>query len=169
MTNLMRFVIEAADPRGRADRRGLFVMACALIAYQVICLSLVAADVLAADGLAIKLLKFIGLWFGITATAKRLHDLGYSAWTMLAAFAAITIWASLAVLSVMITFGMNAMLEGGIGYAIALASTSLPILAAAFWLHLSTGNEEVNRFGTVPDASGFSYPGREELAASASA
>jgi uncharacterized membrane protein YhaH (DUF805 family) len=150
--------IDILDPRGRADRKGLIVLAAVLIGAQ----SGVYGTIFA-TGLRLPLgtelaVNAVFFWLGFVAIAKRMHDLGLSSTRLGMVFLA---WMTLAVASGIAAgyfLGEDAMLPGSPGFLIAAAVVMLPAIAATLWLHCAPGVEGANRFGPAPGISGFSRP-----------
>ena len=154
----LQFLATLLDPRGRCNRRGLFVLALALLGAQFAAGILLAVAGFGIDSLMGMFVAALFLWVGYTAVSKRLHDVGLSAWWFLATIA---FWlAGVMVLSFTFGFllGADAMAQGSPAYAALFALTMLPLFAAMLWLHMRTGETEANRFGPVPDRSGFAMP-----------
>ena len=154
----LHFVATLLDPRGRCNRRGLFVLALALLGVQFGAGVLLSVVGLGLDTLVGMFVAALFLWIGFTAVSKRLHDIDASAWWFLGAS---VFWlVGVTVLSITFGFllGADALAEGTRGYYILLALMMLPLLAAMLWLHLRPGQLAANRFGPAPRHSGFAMP-----------
>lgn len=152
------------DPRGRIDRRGLLLLALALLALQGLFAGALAAGMMAIDGAPALIVKTAFLWIALVAAAKRLHDLGRSAWWIAIAFVATIVWGVVAVLAAYPVFGRDMLVAGSTGYMAALALNMVPILAATLWMHFARGEQAANRYGPAPDATGFSRLARRNAA-----
>lgn len=157
------------DPRGRVDRKGLLVLALALLALQALFAGALATGLLAVSSAPAILIKLAFLWVALVAASKRLHDLGRSAWWIAITLAAMIVWAVIAVLIVLPIYGQAMLVPGSDGYMVTLALNMLPILAATLWMHFAKGEPVDNRYGPAPDATGFSFVPRQREAAHGSA
>jgi len=143
------------DPRGRADRKGLAVLAAAFVAVQAaasIAAGLTGATIGGAAGLVIHSLS---IWIAIAGCAKRLHDLGRSLWSFAAFIGLWVAWSVALSFGSVFALGPEAMEPGGAGFMLVLAGGMLPALAALLWLHFAEGMKGANRFGAAPGPSGF--------------
>ncbi len=145
-------------PAGRCNRKGLLLCALVLLALQVLAalavyaleLPHMSAPVLSVDALL--------LWMGTCAIAKRLHDLGRSAWAILWASLGVIAWSTVVAMAVIMTMGEQALAPDGVGLAIAAAGSSLPVLALTLWAHFARGEPGPNAYGPETDDTGFSPP-----------
>ena len=144
------------DPRGRIDRKGLLLLAVALLALQAVFAVALATGMMDIHGAPALIIKTTFLWIAIVAASKRLHDLGRSAWWIAIAFVSMIVWGIVAVLAVYPVFGRDMLVPGSAGYVAALALNMVPILAATLWMHFARGETVENRFGPAPDVTGFS-------------
>jgi uncharacterized membrane protein YhaH (DUF805 family) len=137
------------DPRGRIGRVGLFASASLMLGIEAF---LLVATPEQADGLPVYLLpmKALALWVGTIGLIKRLHDVGRSAWWVLAGMAGLCIWCAVVALVVSLLFGAAALVPGSTGYVILLGLVMLPAIGVTFWLHLEPGDPFPNRFGQPP-------------------
>jgi uncharacterized membrane protein YhaH (DUF805 family) len=152
------------DPRGRANRKGLVVLAMILLFAQA-CVyggSYLAGK--APQGPASWVIHSLLIWLGITAVSKRLHDLGISAWWLLWAAISVFIWTFVASFAVVLTLGLEAATPGSTGMMIAMAISFAPVLALTVWLHAAPGVQGDNKFGPSPGALGISKPDRSNSA-----
>ncbi len=153
-----QFVATLFDPRGRCNRKGLFVLAVALLALQVLAgigLSMAGFGVETPFGAVV---GFAFLWIGFTAVAKRLHDCNLSAWWFLGAIVIWFVGAITSTLVLTLLVGPEAMQPGRAGYWVAFSMMMLPLLGVMLWLHLKPGDLQSNRFGPAPRANGFAMP-----------
>ncbi len=152
-------------PQGRAGRSELLVVAGVLLAVQLAVAALDFGMAQVPQALGLLANGLIG-WIGLVATARRLHDMGYSAWWILAGMGALCIWSvGVAVLAVMI-FGMEAIRPEQSTYAVLLGLLVLPLLGGTLWLHLSAGDPLPNRHGLPMAGSPDARPAAAEGAAS---
>jgi uncharacterized membrane protein YhaH (DUF805 family) len=156
--NIMPIVLELCDPRGRCNARGLQRSTLYLLAIQVGYAAAFACLGIDLQGTIATLIGVAFCWLGFTLVAKRLHDIGRTAWWFAAA---LTMWMVSTIIicaSVMMMFGTEALDEGTTARLVMLAVTILPLFASLIWLHFAAGNTGDNRFGPAPDASGFAMP-----------
>ena len=137
------------DPRGRIGRVGLFASASLMLGIEAFLLVAVPEQ---ADGLPVYLwpMKALALWVGTIGLIKRLHDVGRSAWWVLAGMAGLCIWCAVVALAIGLTIGASALMPGSTGYVILLGLVMLPAIGVTFWLHLEAGDPFPNRFGHPP-------------------
>ena len=146
------------DPRGRADRRGLAVLAAILIGGQAgIYGALLASGADLNSGPAVCCHLAFG-WLGLVAISKRMHDLGVTAWRLVAGAAAVVVWSFAVSLAIIFGFGEDAVTPGGPGLIAIMAAALVPLAAVTLWLHCARGEPHTNRFGPVPGPLGFSLP-----------
>jgi uncharacterized membrane protein YhaH (DUF805 family) len=150
--------IEFFDPRGRADRKGLAILAAILIGGQAGVYGTLQMTGYGLDGQVAGVFHIFFLWLGIVAGSKRLHDLDVSGWRLAGAVAAAVAWCFVLALIITMIAGEDQVAPGHIGFTLAAIGALLPVLAATLWLHLAKGNSGDNRYGPAPDASGFSRP-----------
>jgi uncharacterized membrane protein YhaH (DUF805 family) len=103
-------------------------------------------------------LGLVTLWPQVAIHAKRLHDMGWSAWIMLAP-ASVSIAAALATLAVgprkveapgVITPALATLVES-LGGVMAVTLISLAVeLGFLLWVGLTPGKRDANRFGVAP-------------------
>lgn len=158
MSNAVSFIVNIADPRGRCDRKGLLLVALAMLGVEALAALLVMALGVPADSILLLAAKFACLWLATTVVIKRLHDLGLSAWRMLWAAIGVLAWSVMLGVVLVFTLDEAAMAPGGIGYLTAVAGTALPVFALTLWLHFARGERGANRFGAEPAGLGFSPP-----------
>jgi uncharacterized membrane protein YhaH (DUF805 family) len=154
------------DPRGRANRGGLLKVAVLLLAADVVAVAVIAATGAAFTGAAALAFKLVSVWIATAAVARRLHDVGFSAWWIAKGLAALIAW-SIAVAVALLTryTAAEALDPAQSAFWLNLALTSAPVLAALGWLHVARGDAAANRYGPPPGASGFSAPHAEASAA----
>jgi uncharacterized membrane protein YhaH (DUF805 family) len=142
------------DPRGRLDRRGMFIVAIALLVLQVFAgLALLRAGVPADAPLSLAVAA-VFLWIGFAAVSKRLHDIGRSAW-MFPLFCLAWVVCALGVsLTVYFVFGDEALVEGTATFRALVGGLVASIVAALVWLHVRPGMVGVNAYGPPPVGSG---------------
>lgn len=150
--------IEFFDPRGRASRKGLAVMAAILIGGQGGVYSALLATGVGLDGPVAGVFHIFFLWLGIAAGSKRLHDLDVSAWRLAAAVAGAVAWCFSLAFIITLIVGEDEVAPGHIGFTLAVIGALAPVSAATLWLHLAKGKSGDNRYGPEPEASGFSRP-----------
>ena len=148
------------DPRGRANRKGLVVLAAILLLAQA---CVYGGCYLAGHQLQAPVswvIHSLLIWLGTAAISKRLHDLGISSWWMLWAAISLFVWTFVTSFAVVLTLGVAAAAPGSTGILIAMAVSFAPILGLTAWMHVALGAQGDNKFGPTPDASGFSkaYP-----------
>lgn len=158
MSHPSGFVLQLIDPRGRCSRKGLLCAAAVLLALQVPVVVTLWLSGIGLTGHTALILDLAFCWIGFAIVAKRLHDLGHSAWWVPAA---VLVWfagtVSLAV-AVILVGDPELMQPGTTSYWVVFALMLAPLLIAALWLHLAEGDANDNRFGPVPGTSGFSMP-----------
>jgi uncharacterized membrane protein YhaH (DUF805 family) len=152
------------DPRGRADRRGLFILATILLVGQICVSGGFYLSGHEPQGPANWVIHSLFIWLGIVAISKRLHDLGISAWWMLWGAMGMLVWTFIASFAVVLTLGIEAATPGSSGMMIAMAVSFAPLIALTVWMHFAVGAQGNNKFGPTPDASGFSKPYPSALA-----
>lgn len=158
MSRLPRLAVSLLDVRGRCNRRGLLVVASLLLAIEA---PLGLAFWLAGSwpggplALALKLALF---WIALAGCARRLHDLGRSAWTLAWAVPATIVWTILAALAVVAVGGLEALTPGTPWHVAATLLSMLPVVAGTLWLHVARGEPGANRYGAEPTGLGIATP-----------
>ena len=151
-------VLYVLDPRGRCNRKGLLLAAAILLSLQVaIALALWGGGFDLASPV-VQAANLVFCWIAFALIAKRLHDLGRSAWWIPAA---VLIWlvAIISLAGAIVLSGDPDMLAPGTTvYWITFAAMLMPLLVAAIWLHTARGDAGSNRYGPEPTAQGFSMP-----------
>jgi uncharacterized membrane protein YhaH (DUF805 family) len=153
---LTHLALDLFDPRGRCNRKGLLIIACALLALQVAAGLLVWQGVLVPAGPAMRIGEVLFLLMAASATSKRLHDIGLSALWILAGLGGMVLWSIVLALLLLFTAGATALQPGAAGFMTAVAGTMAPAFAVTLWLHLAKGEPGRNRFGPEPTGLGFS-------------
>jgi uncharacterized membrane protein YhaH (DUF805 family) len=133
------------DPRGRAGRMDMLIAAAAMVAIEAL---LTVAGL--SDGVLSWAAKAFAMWIGIAASAKRLHDLGLSAWWLAAGAGVLCIWSALVAFGFLIFVGPEALSDGSLGILALVGLTLMPAIGSALWLHLAEGDVGENRFGPAP-------------------
>ncbi len=154
-------VFDFIDPRGRADRRGLALLAAVFLAAEVLYAGVFALiSPLVGDGphTAGLVIHSFALWVAIAGTAKRLHDMGRTLWCFAAFMAIWLVWTAAIAFATVFWLGPDAVAQDLKGLMLASALSMLPALAALCWLHFAPGEVGPNRFGPAPDVSGFAHP-----------
>lgn len=151
-------LLSTVDPRGRCNRKGLLLLALALLAAQTLAGTLIWLGGVALDSPGVLALKLVFLWLAIAAAAKRLHDTGRSAWWILWCVLATMVWSTLVAVVLLLSLGDNILIPGSGGFEIHFALTMLPVLAATVWLHFAPGEPRPNRYGLCPQDHGLAGP-----------
>lgn len=154
----LSFLFSLADPRGRCDRKGLLLVAIAMIAAEALAAVAVVAAGIDLDNALLVVLKLACLWLATTVVIKRLHDLGLPGWRMLWVALGVIVWSTILALALMLSLGDAAMEPGALGYNLAVGGTALPVLVLTLWLHVARGDHGANRYGPEPAGWGFSHP-----------
>lgn len=144
------------DWRGRSSRKGFLIASGAILGVEIFGAILIHIGGLSADSAMIVILKAALLWMCGVALAKRLHDIGYSAFWIIGAAAACAGWAAIFVPAFLAFAGLDAIQPGSAGNMILNAGAMAPALASMLWLQLAAGHDGANIHGLAPDESGFS-------------
>lgn len=147
-----------ADPRGRCNRRGLAVLALALLAVQTAAVASIWAAGAPLDGPVAIALKLGFVWLALAAASKRLHDTGRSAWWIVWCLVGILVWSTILATALLIALGDRILAPGSGGFETHFILTMLPVIAATLWLHFAQGETCANRFGPCPEGHGLSQP-----------
>lgn len=150
--------IDLFDPRGRANRKGLAIIAAVLAGGQLGIYGTSLATGLGLNDPPLTVFHSLFLWLGVVAVAKRLHDLNFSAWRLAGAAAAMLAWCFVLAAGFAFTWGEDAMVPGRMGYALAALGSLAPLVLATIWIHCAKGGRGPNRFGPAPGVFGFSHP-----------
>ncbi len=149
MIHASHWMILLLDPRGRIGRVGLLAAAFLMLGIEALLLVVIPEQ---SDGLPVYLwpTKALALWIGTICLIKRLHDVGRSAWWVLAGMAGLCIWCAVLAVVIGLLFGAAVFMPGSIGYIVLLGLVMLPAIGVTFWLHLEPGDPFPNRFGQPP-------------------
>ncbi len=158
MPRLLLLAMSLLDPRGRCNRKGLLIIASAMLGVELILLGAFWGFSLSLTGPAASALKLLFCWLAITACSKRLHDLGRSAWNLAWALPVTIFWTLATALAFAFGLGLESLMPRSPWYPLAIGASMLPVVAATLWLHLARGNPGSNRFGPEPEGLGFSGP-----------
>jgi uncharacterized membrane protein YhaH (DUF805 family) len=126
---------------GRANRHDLLIISLVLTALEL------AKLAVPLPALAGQVLAGAILWVGLAAMARRLHDIGRSAWWLLGGVAFCFGWTAVVVILTIALLGLPALTPGNPLYPVSLGTAFLAPLGALLWLHLARGEFGVNRFG----------------------
>ncbi|MFM2421879.1 MAG: hypothetical protein RL291_409 [Pseudomonadota bacterium] len=148
----------AMNPRGRADRHGLFVIAVGLLILQI-----ATALLLKVFGITLsQTMKYVVgvpmMWIGFATTAKRLHDVGRSAWMIPVA---IVFWIvmSTGVSTLIMLFSMFKLgVDPTNWVTLYVGVFAVPAFGGLLWMHCAPGQKGANAYGAPTDESGFSTP-----------
>lgn len=146
------------DPRGRMSRSGFLMASLVIMGLEILGSLLIFKGGIAPDSYFIGGLKIIMLWLCFTSLAKRLHDVGYSAWWLAAAVMALAAWVAAFVSAFIAIAGLEALRPGMVGSYALYAGAMMPALGLLFWLQLAQGEARANAFGVEPDGRGFGAP-----------
>lgn len=149
--------LSLVDPRGRCNRTGLLVAAVGLMAAQG-AMALVEAGLGTAAAPLLLPVKLLVLWVAFAATARRLHDIGRSAWMMLAAMGGFIVWSIVVAVALVLTVGGKVLVPASPWFWVSFAISMAPMFAATLWLHLAPGTPGPNAYGPVPDGLGVAAP-----------
>lgn len=161
-----RFVLHILGPRGRCDRKGLLLVAIAVVGLQAELALALRLGWLEQDGLGVALGGALVMVLCFSGTTKRLHDIGLSAWWILAGLAGLVGWSVVLGLLLAVTAGPAALHPGSFAFVLAIIGVMIPAFAGTLWLHLTPGMPGDNRYGPEPDSLGFSFllpPGRTQF------
>ncbi len=149
------------DPRGRCNRKGLLVIACAMLAVQI-CLAIGLWQAGASlESPVVVALKVVFVWLALAAASKRLHDLGLGTLWIGAAFLGLLVWSVLSVMAVMSVFGTDVFNVNSPAFATVMSANIAPVIIVTAWMHFAKGDSGANRFGPPPGRDGFSMPSPE--------
>ncbi len=153
--SLQPLILSLIDPRGRCNRKGLFVAAAIMLGAEIILgLGLWASERTLDDPLVVAI-KAALIYLAFSAAIQRLHDLGRSAWAMLWASLAMLGWSLALAFAVVLQMPPDAMEPGKLGFAIVFGGIALPMLAMLLWLHFAPGEAKPNKYGPIPEGLGF--------------
>lgn len=158
MQNVVPFIAQMLDPRGRCNRMALLYWAGGVLIVQVLLVGVLLAVDADPRHPLVQVMNVAFLWMAFSATAKRLHDIGSSAWWALGFFLLWMIGCLAIGVAVFFTFGPEAMDPGTTVYFAMLGLFGAPVLFALVWLHAKPGEAGANRFGLEPYGAGVSGP-----------
>lgn len=158
MRPLLSLILSLVDPRGRCNRRGLLVIASLLLAVETMLVTLASLGIASPDGAGVMPVKVVVLWIAIAACAKRLHDIGRSAWAMALAVPVTLVWGFAATVAVTMQVGVEALVPSSPWYFACLGLTMVPVVAGTTWLHIAGGDSGPNRYGPAPEGLGIAGP-----------
>lgn len=158
MQQLISVLPHLVDPRGRCNRRGLLIVATLLLGLELVALAVFCLTGAAFNGPVAWTFKLAVCWVAIAGCAKRLHDVGRSAWVMAWALPVTIVWGFASTLSLALVVGLDALVPTSPWYLASLGLTMLPVVAGTLWLHLAKGEAGPNRYGPVPEGLGFAGP-----------
>ena len=148
------------SPYGRCNRTGLLHVTSALIAAQVllsVLLWLAGSPTHGAFGLSF---NAVLIWAGFCATAKRLHDIGLSAWWIPVFFASLILWSFIQTFLLFMLIGPSILDIFHPMFWLSIAGILTPVLAVTIWLHYAPSDPQPNSYGLSPGANGFSASSR---------
>ena len=153
---LQPLIVTLFDPRGRCNRKGLFIIAALMVALEIMLGFGMWVSGRTLDDPLVMGMKALLAWWAVSAATQRLHDLGRAAWWMLGAALGLLVWGFVVALAVMSQYPAEDMDPGRTGYLIVLGSIATPLLTMLLWLHFARGEATTNRYGAVPSGFGFS-------------
>lgn len=153
--------LELVDPRGRCNRKGLLIVACILLALELLAGLAMAAGLVPLGSPAAWMLKAAFVWMAIAGAVRRLHDVGMSGWRILCAIVALSVWCFVFTTAAAIALGPENLVPGTAGFLAVFGALMAPVLMLALWLHVAPGDPRPNRYGPVPDGLGFSRQPRD--------
>lgn len=166
MTTVLQTLTLVFDPRGRCNRKGLLVLMLVTLFLQSGFGALVFGLGLALNGPVALVIKLTFVWVAISATVQRLHDIGKSGWWLLAAITGLIVWIALwggvVPLAVAMNYGVEHVRLFSPLFYVFVVISYLPVIAGALWLHFRKGEDVANRFGPVPNGTGFARCQRPE-------
>jgi uncharacterized membrane protein YhaH (DUF805 family) len=139
--NALRFCL---DPRGRADRQDMVIVATAMIAIEIWVAVYPSVNGWWSMQGAIRALA---TWVAIATTIRRLQDCGKAWWWLPLGFAYQCMWMAVLVIGTLVFGGSTAFAPGSITLLVLMAFVMMPVLGAALWLHLTPGELHTNQFG----------------------
>jgi uncharacterized membrane protein YhaH (DUF805 family) len=136
------------DPRGRFSRSDMMPIAIGMVTVEIFASQFAPHAVL-----LFKLLSALMIWIGISATIKRLHDIGYSGWWVFGGAAFICMWTALIAIGGLFALGREVLTPGSSGHFIILGFVLLPPLSMTLWLHVTPGEIYKNEYGMPPPSN----------------
>ncbi|KUO54834.1 MAG: hypothetical protein APF80_08725 [Alphaproteobacteria bacterium BRH_c36] len=155
MTFLNR-VLQIADPRGRCNRKALLGIALALLSIQAVAIAVHWFTENTALHFVASAVEVACLWIATSAAIKRLHDLGYSGWSVPGATLLLFAWMLVASFVSYLALGESVAVVGSPAFFVYASAVMVWPLAATLWLHFAKGIEGANRYGPEPDDTGLS-------------
>lgn len=149
------------DLRGRCNRGWMALVAIVLINIEVAVGALAWAGYIDLGSWPMAVFKAAVTWIGTATVAKRLHDLGRSAWSIGKAALWVIGWSVVLTIVLMVVLGDAGLQEGQTGWWLSVGGTALPVLLLTLWLHCAPGEPHTNRYGVVP--SGWGYTRLDEV------
>ncbi len=163
MPDIATIAQELVDPRGRCNRKGLVILAVAILALEAVIGLIVLALGISLEGPLAISIKLAFFWTAFAAASKRLHDLGRSAWWVAAGLLGLIVWSFALAIAALMAFGPHVLTTSTAVYAAIMIGTMLPALAALLWLHFAKGHPGPNKFGPQPEGLGFSRPTEADM------
>lgn len=136
MISAIQIIRKLFDPRGRADRMDMLVAAAI-----VLCVEVSAALFVGEEGVLAFVMKVIAVWIGVAVTAKRLRDMGLSAWWLVGGAGVLCIWTAFVAFGFLIFVGPAELGQGSFAMLAFLGLVMMPAIGAALWLHLAEGDQ----------------------------
>jgi uncharacterized membrane protein YhaH (DUF805 family) len=134
------------DPRGRVGRSEMLMLAAVLIGLEVLA-AVITVQVGDNGASPVFILKLLMLLIGLTATIKRLHDIGYSGWWILGGAAILCMWTAIVAVGGLFVMGREVLMPGSTSHMTILALAMLPAIAMTLWLHVAAGEPYKNEYG----------------------
>ncbi|MGI9407198.1 MAG: DUF805 domain-containing protein [Hyphomicrobiaceae bacterium] len=158
MSGFFQSVPLVLDPRGRCNRKGLLMIMLITLGLQIGLGGLVAFVGFDFTGPLATAIKLAFVWVAISASIQRLHDVGLSGWWLLWGLIGLMIWSSCVSIAGLFLLGPEVLLPFSAHFIGLFIVIYIPLLSATLWMHFAKGEPKANRFGPVPDGSGFSSP-----------
>lgn len=135
---------------GRSNRAGFLATALVIGALQLAGGALLLSLPQAARGVAEVVLGAAVTWMLAAALVKRLHDIGRSAWSLVAGVALTFAGTLLAAFIGVALYPLERLLVPSAELAVVLMIASVVPLALLTWLHAVPGVEGINAYGAPP-------------------
>jgi uncharacterized membrane protein YhaH (DUF805 family) len=134
------------DPRGRLGRAEMLLLAAVLIGLEIT--AAVITQQAGESGAAfVFVLKSLMVIIGLSATIKRLHDMGYSGWWVLGGAGILCMWTAIVAIGGLFMMGREVLQPGSAGHLAILGLVMLPAVGMTLWLHVATGETYKNEYG----------------------